>query len=134
MCSLLELEKKILIARYRHTFGAINHKWKLDEKGSEWTSFEPRLSLYEITLDKLTEYFEGNELPISNTENATLYIQEKKRLVFFDYGKKSSILKRLHRLRESGVFFVVIDERQRILDQETPPVIYKNNIYLYANI
>ena len=31
---------------------------KLDEKGSEWTSFEPRLSLYEITLDKLTEYFE----------------------------------------------------------------------------
>ena len=80
--------KKILIAPDIDThFGAINHKWKLDEKGSEWTSFEPRLSLYEITLDKLTEYFEGNELPISNTENATLYIQEKKRLVFFDYGK-----------------------------------------------
>ena len=118
--------KKILIAPDIDThFGAINHKWKLDEKGSEWTSFEPRLSLYEITLDKLTEYFEGNELPISNTENATLYIQEKKRLVFFDYGKKSSILKRAAQLRESGVFFVVIDERQRILDQETPPVIYK---------
>jgi len=117
--------EKILIASDIDThFGAINHKWKLDKSDSDWVSFHPRVSLHEITLEFLSNYFDDSITPISKEDSATIYIQEKKRLVFFDTGKKSSMLQRVaHFDKCDDIYYVVIDSNQKILAQKDVPVI-----------
>jgi len=118
--------EKILIAPDIDThFGAINHKWKLDNKDTEWVSFHPRVSLHEITLSFLSNYFDQSISPVSKEDTATIYIQEKKRLVFFDTGKKSSMLRRVsHFDKCDDIYYVVIDGHQRIIAQKEVPVTY----------
>lgn len=119
--------EKILIEPENDTlFGSTNYKWKLDRKDSDWTSFSPRVSLCDITLDFLCNYFDKSITPVTKEDSATIYIQEKKRLVFFDTGKKSSMLRRAEHFNKcDDIYYVVIDGNQRILAQKEVPVIIR---------
>jgi hypothetical protein len=53
---------KVLISPYKDTlFGHINHQWSYDRKDKEWTSFTPRLSRIELTIENLNKYFDKLE-------------------------------------------------------------------------
>jgi hypothetical protein len=51
---------------------------------------------------------------------ATIYLEEKGRLVFFDYGKTESMVKRVSYFGDD-MFWVIVDDNAKIVAERTRP-------------
>jgi len=51
---------------------------------------------------------------------ATIYLEEKGRLVFFDYGKTESMVKRVSHFGDD-MFWVIVDDNAKIVAEHARP-------------
>jgi hypothetical protein len=51
---------------------------------------------------------------------STIYLEEKGRLVFFDYGKTESMVKRVSYFGDD-MFWVIVDDNAKIVAERTRP-------------